>query len=744
MQTALWTQPVGTITPRAYQAEDVQNSFRLWDQGEVGTLTRCFTGGGKTIMSCLKFKRWLEAGANNRCMVLSYEQELVRQFEQEIRDVLGGEVTTGIEMGSESIDPSNIPQIVVASRQSLMTHDLATAEQREELRAYGLPDIGLLTKSMARRAINALRKDIDVQTIADTIAEFNRDYRCNHELGRVSRLYKFDWRLNWLLVMDEAHKYSMKLKTVGHVVEWFEQNPNHRRSGVTATPKRRDRVSIGTKLFPGIALDFPFTRAVAEGFAVPYVQKFIQVEAIDFRALKEASKGSQEKWDGELNRLLNTERELAKLCDPMLDMVGDRPTLIFNPSVEMGQNVAAYINARSECECASCGTRRWYPNLKIGHGAKCRECNDWIVSENIVKGGTQAHCLHGGIPERARREVYRRHKSNGFQFLSVCGLCREGYNDPGVAAVAVFRPVSKEASSLAEQMKGRGSRPLRGIIEGLLTREERLAAIASSTKPNCLIIDLVGITGLADCASTVQIYADGLPDEIVARAEEIALTGGLDDPQEAIDQAQREEAEEKERQRLAREAAEQQRREAAERRAKLDAEVTYTVHEVGTAPRDRNQPTEKMLKSMHWRGMEFLGWEPSFAQASRMIGQLKNGEPPTEVAHTNRVPSDCWRPSRPSQKQQWKLRNIGYRGSLDMTPNRAHETIDAILNGKTQPDQRSGLAAQLLDEIHRSDTSGWLSDVARKVRDERNAKRLTDSEYHQLVAAGKERRNKVF
>ncbi len=357
----------------------------------------------------------------------------------------------------------------------------------------------------------------------------------------------------------------MKCKGTGHLVEWFERNPESRRSGITATPKRRDKVSIGTKLFPGIAIDFPFTRAVKEGYAVPYSQKFIQVESIDFKRLKEACK-SQLKWDEALNEVLNTEETLAKLCEPMLDLVGDRKTLIFSPSVAMAQNVADYINARSECECPSCGGKRWYPNLLLGDGAKCRECGDFISTANVIKGGVQSHSICGATPRMNRKDVYADHKKGTFQFLSICGLCREGYNDPDISCVTIFRPVSKDASSLAEQMKGRGSRPKRGCISGIDNAADRLKAIAESGKADCLVIDLVGVTGLADCASTIQIYAEGLADSIVARAEEIALLGGVDDPEAAIAQAQREEAEEKERLRLQREAEAQRRREQAEMR----------------------------------------------------------------------------------------------------------------------------------------------------------------------------------
>lgn len=738
-QASLWQEQVGGIIPRDYQVEDVANSFRLWDSGEVGVLTRAATGMGKTIMSCLKFRRWLDAGEDYRCMVLSYERELVQQFAQEIRDVLGN-VSIGIEMGSMSISPNSIPQIVVASRQTLMTHDLATEEQRAVLSELGLSDVKLLTKKEATRAIRDLRNGIAVQDVAAVVDEFNAGYRCNHKLGRVSRLYKFDNRLNWLLVMDEAHKYSMQLKTVGHIVEWFEQNPNHRRSGITATPKRRDKVSIGTKLFPGIAIDYPLTRAVAEGYAVPYVQKFVQVESVDFRAIKEIAGKSQEKWDNEVNRRI--EKDLAKLCDPLLDMVGDRSTLIFSPSVDLAGKVSEYINARSECECASCGVRTWHPKLRIGDGTKCPECGDWLASEHITKDGTQAYSLHGSVPDRERKQVYEGHKTGKFQFLSVCGLCREGYNDPNIACVAVFRPVSKEASSLAEQMKGRGARPLKGTIHGLDVATERLAAIAASEKPDCLIVDLVGITGLSECASTVQIYAEGLSDAVVARAEKISLEGGVEDPLAAIEQAKKEDAEAREQKRLAALAAEEHRKRLAEERARLDARAIYTAHDIGTATRDRSQPSDKMIRFLRFLGMEFTGrWQPSRAQASRMIGLLQNGMGPMQVAHLNGLEADDWQRARPSVKQLRKMQSLGHRADAGMTPKEASEVIDALVSGRPAPMvNKNHYQQDYCHEIALAKTHGELNLIGRAMQGAVKAGRMDQAMFNALVEEGKKRR----
>lgn len=739
-QVSMWGEVVGGIKPRDYQSEDERNSFRLWDAGTVGTMTRAFTGAGKTIMSCLKFHRWLERGSNHRCMVLSYETELVRQFSQEVSDVLGSGISMGIEMGSESIEPGFIPQVVVASRQSLMCHELATEEQRDALEERGVGNVRLLTKGEAKRCLRALDSGVDASDVLAGIDEFNASYRCNHKLGRVSRLYKFDWRDNWLVVMDEAHKYAMKLKTVGHIVEWFEQNPEHRRSGITATPKRTDNISIGTKLFPGISLDFPFTRAVAEGYAVPYVQKFIKVEGLDFREIKKTAGKSQEKFDNEIARLMKVEGQLAVLVDPLLDLVGDRSTLIFSPLVEIAQNVADYINARSLCQCPYCSTSRWYPNMRIGDGATCRNCNGMLEQKDVVRSGELAASLNGSIAEPVRREIYRRHKAGGIQFLSVCGLCREGYNDPNVSAVAVFRPTSREAASLAEQMKGRGSRPLSGLINGLDTIEERLEAIRTSDKPNCLIVDLVGITGLSDCASTIQIYAEGIADNIVARAEQIALEGGVEDPQAAIEQAVKEDADEKENQRLKREQAAENRRMQAEERARLDAEVTYSVHDIGPSTKDATSATDKQLKYIWVLGMKFTGWEPSREQAKRVISQLQDRTIPlSEVARTNRIGGEDWEPSKASYKSLTELMRTGWKGNTSTL--RPCEVFDLIADGGRRGSSSGvGSTIRLIEDCT---TEEQLDEVGRSVAALRRSGEVTTEDIDKIIAAGRMQRSRL-
>ncbi len=192
-----------TLSPRDYQQESIDNAFRLWDEGHVGELTRLPTGLGKSPVTCWKFARWLERSPEHRCMVVSYEQQLVHQFSEEIKAFLCEE--PGIEMGASHLDPNDMPRIVVASRQSLMPHRPATEEQRESLIAYGVPadDIGVLTKRAAKRLLYDLSMGVPVGDVLSTIVRINESIYASQDAGAYGRLYKFDWRKHWLLAFDE-------------------------------------------------------------------------------------------------------------------------------------------------------------------------------------------------------------------------------------------------------------------------------------------------------------------------------------------------------------------------------------------------------------------------------------------------------------------------------------------------------------------------------------------------------------
>ncbi len=742
MDTLFDKEPVsGRLVLRDYQQEDHNRSFQLWDSGSCGVLTRAWTGAGKTVMACAKIRTWLDRGDDYYVMVISYEQELVNQFAEEVSDFLG--ITPGIEMGEQRIRADRVPRVVVASRQSLLVSKPVNAKTAEVLKEeFGITDLDHVTENVGEKFLSFLRRGGDADRVRDEIQSIQAMPEASGPGW--SRLYKFDWRKNWLIVPDEAHRHAYKLQSVRNWVDWFDQNPLSKRSGMTATPKRGDGVSIGDKMFPQVSIDIPLWSVdsrcgVKMGWAVPYVQKYIQVEGVDFKALRKVAGDFD---DAELEEKLGQEKVLARLVEPLLDLVGDRQTLIFSPGVKMAANVALYINARTECLCDKCNKLGWYPVGLLGDGAACKHCEAPLEKRHIVKEGEQARTISGNTDQRDRQKIYRAHKGKIFQFLSVCGLCKEGYNDSEISCVAMFRPVSEKASSSAEQMKGRGGRPLKEILAKLsaaTSDEERRAIIRASAKPFCLIVDLVGCTGLADCASTVLIYAEGLPDEVKERARKILLKRGHDenaDVEEAVKQAQREIDEEKDKEKVEREHAERKRKEDAEKRAKANPVVTYTVHERGIGSEvEHGFASEGQMKFIAFMGME-VTQKITKRRASRIIGMLKSRVPLEKVAYENSLREGQWSKNGPTGPQLNKLRRCGLQDKQPSTPYEASLLIDA-----KEANHGVEFGKKMRERINRAQNNDDIAAIGHDLRYVRGVLRL--DVFNDLVAMAMQRKAQI-
>lgn len=431
-----------------------------------------------------------------------------------------------------------------------------------------------------------------------------------------SRLFKFDAKkYNWLIIPDECHGWKYSMPSCKHIVDWFEQNPDSAWLGLTATPERGDGVSLA-RLFGHVCVEMRLSRAISEGYLVPLKQKFIQVTGVDFAALREVAGDFDE---GELDAILSEREQLLSMAVPLLETVGTRRTLVFVPGVNCAKALAATINAE-------------------------------IKARNLPHG--PADYMVGATPEDVRAQTISAHQSGRLQFMIVCGLCRAGYNDPGIECVAVFRPTKSRV--MAEQMKGRGVRALRGTLKPGMSQAERLAAIAASAKPSCLILDLVGVSGMPEVASTAHLLASGEADEVVERANQIVAADENDDTvEEAIEKAKSQIAEEREAARLAAEERKRREQEEYDRRAKIRGKVQYQARDVDglrgsavAAPGPIGDgPTDKQV-----RALVRLGWGRRDAerltkrQASAIIGKSRSnaGEPyrPAPKADTSAPPTD--------------------------------------------------------------------------------------------------------
>lgn len=99
----------------------------------------------------------------------------------------------------------------------------------------------------------------------------------------------------------------------------------------------------------------------------------------------------------------------------------------------------------------------------------------------------QAAIVTGETPKNEREQILKDFKSKQIKYLVNVSVLTTGFDAEHVDVIAILRKTASAA--LLQQMIGRGLRLGNSAIGALETKEERRAAIASSNKPNCLVLD---------------------------------------------------------------------------------------------------------------------------------------------------------------------------------------------------------------------------------------------------------------
>jgi superfamily II DNA or RNA helicase len=266
---------------------------------------------------------------------------------------------------------------------------------------------------------------------------------------RPKRQQKFDPSAFGLLIVDEAH--HAVARTYRDVIAYFRQNPATRVLGVTATPKRADELAMG-QVFDNVCFDYGILQAVEDGWLVPVQQQAVVVEGLDFSRVRDVAGDFSE---AQLEQILTEEKMLHKVAAPTVELIGPRPALVFCVTVMHARLMA-------------------------------------LVLERYRGGGVVAS-LDGSTPFEERRATVEAYKRGKIQILCNCALFLEGFDAPATAAVVMARPT--KSLPLYTQVLGRGTRPLPGLVDGLVLGEQRREAIAHSAKPDLLVLDFVGNSG---------------------------------------------------------------------------------------------------------------------------------------------------------------------------------------------------------------------------------------------------------
>lgn len=445
------------------------------------------------------------------------------------------------------------------------------------------------------------------------------------------RLAKFDPFEFGLILTDEAHHAtSMSYR---RVYSHFYQNPNIRHLGVTATPDRADEEALG-QIFDSVAYQYEILDAINDGWLVPIEQQFVHVEGLDLSGCKADKHDLQ---DADVAKVMQQEGLLHKVVDPVIQLAGDRQTLIFAASVPHAHKMAEIFN-------------RHRPG--------------------------SAYAIDGNTDKEERGELLQRYSRGEFQYLLNMGVFLEGFDEPRIGCVAMARPTKSRA--LYAQVAGRGTRPLPGLVDGLNDPEARKLAIGGSDKPAMLMLDFVGNSGKHKLVCTADILGGNESDEVIDRATLNAKKKSKDgrkvNMQQEIEEAREQLEEEREKRRLA-ELESQKRNAHVVAKAKFNTRAVNPFDVFDIVPKREQgwdkgkKPSEKQIAALRrFKVDEKTLAGLSFGQAGQLCGEL----------------FDRMKKGLCTVKQAKTLGKFGY-DAKGMSFKDASSMIDRIANNGWQP-----------------------------------------------------------
>lgn len=389
---------------------------------------------------------------------------------------------------------------------------------REELihQAVGHAQAAGLTAGIEMGSHRAGREEVVVSTV-QTLNASGKCRACRGQgcpscdsAGRCKRMTKFDPSEFGLVITDEGHHGTAK--SYRAVYAYFKQNPEIRFLFVTATPKRADGDGLHS-ICDSVAFRMELPEAISEGWLCPIRQRFVNVSGLDLSKVK--TKAGGDLADGELQRAFlgetteEEERLLHEIVKPTIEQANGQQGIVFAAGVEHAYKLTAAFGAYD---------------------------------------GVNAELILGKTDKEQRRDIVKRFKRAETQFLVNVGVATEGFDCPSASVITVARPTKSE--SLYLQMIGRGTRPLKGCVDGLETAEERRAAIEASGKTSCIVLDFVGNSGSHKLITVADVLAGNDVDPIdLQEALEVAKRESEpQDMQELLEKA-KQAREEKERRR---------------------------------------------------------------------------------------------------------------------------------------------------------------------------------------------------
>lgn len=262
------------------------------------------------------------------------------------------------------------------------------------------------------------------------------DYSADVQVASIMTLNKRSKPDCNLIIIDEAHATPSESYR-----KLWELYPDAKFCGFTATPIRLSGDGF-TDLFDKLVQTVSIQELIDTGYLVPINHYICSVPEID----KVETKNGEYVEESAFAQL-----KTAPIIEAYEEHCKGKKGIVFATNVEHSKLIEAKYNAI---------------------GVKCKH-------------------LDSKTPEAERNKAIEMFRRGEIQILTNVELFITGFDVPDVDFVQLIRMTKSLSYYL--QMIGRATRPLAGVADKAETDEERVLAIANSSKPNCIVLDHAGM-----------------------------------------------------------------------------------------------------------------------------------------------------------------------------------------------------------------------------------------------------------
>jgi len=277
-------------------------------------------------------------------------------------------------------------------------------------------------------------------------------------------------------IVDEVHiGYSeASLRFLGQLKE-----NGCRIIGMTATPERSgDPI---TDFYQKVVFNYGIPSATRDGWLCEAKSWIMVVESLDLSDFNLAYGGHGDitppKNGDSLAKLMAKEQTVQCIASSVYQHYDNKPSIVF---------------------CAG-----------VNQANRLREC--------LHDRGLESSIVHSRMDKAERGQHLSDFESGLHSVIINVGCLTVGYDFPPASKVFLARPTASR--SRFTQMVGRCTRPLKGVVDGKQTPEERKQAIAESGKPYFEIFDITDSSRRCDLLSSIDLWLEGKPMELVDRVK---------------------------------------------------------------------------------------------------------------------------------------------------------------------------------------------------------------------------------